>query len=142
MTTGPQSSPKFPIINTGVMACGHPERQWERRGRHLETGQPQQRRGTSLGNAGLDRRRCSVLSRRAGKRPQCPGAGAVGMWHVVVSRALGQLAPPALGTFSLPPGWRESKAGDRRCGQGSGDMKALIPSHMDGDGKLSNYCGK
>lgn len=37
MTTGPQSSPKFPIINTGVMACGHPERQWERRGQHLET---------------------------------------------------------------------------------------------------------
>ena len=54
--------------------------------------------------------------------------------------ACGCLCPEAWGSF--PPGWRESKRRDSRCGQRSGDMKALIPSHMDRDGKLSNYCGK
>ena len=126
----------------GVMACGHPEKRVGKKRVALRTDSAVERNEPG---------RCwskqmemlGLVKAELGRDPSV----LVQVWWacgcLCVQRPGEACATcSSLGTFSFPPGWWESKRRDSRCGQRSGDMKALIPSHMDRDGKLSNYCGK
>lgn len=121
------------------MARGHPEWQWERRGWHLRDGLDSAERDEP-GKRSCERTEMLGLAGRLRERPQRAGAAAAAggtsprpePWGCSLHLCFSQ-------TFSPPPGWRESKRMDSRCGQGCGDMNAPTPSHPGGDGKPGSH---